>query len=78
MIPQQKSAMPDMTDATDATDATDEDAMAQPQDPAEVRADPDGSAGTDEAVSDAQDGPNDLNDLNDLNDPSANEHEDTA
>ena len=39
------------------------------QDPAEVRADPDGPAGTDEAVSDAQDEPHD---------PSANEHEDTA
>ncbi|MGO4602366.1 AAA family ATPase [Terrabacter sp. 2YAF2] len=64
---------PDHLDAPDATDAP----AAQPQDPAdvrgdvraEVRADPDGSAGTDEAVSDAQDEPHD---------PSANEHEDTA
>jgi hypothetical protein len=55
--------------------------VGRPQDPAEVRADPDGSAATREAVSEAQDGPNDpndLNDLNDLDDPSANEHEDTA
>jgi SpoVK/Ycf46/Vps4 family AAA+-type ATPase len=59
----------DAPDATDVPDAPDADALGQRQDPAEVRADPDGSAGTDEAVSDAQDEPHD---------PSANEHEDTA
>src|SRR6478609_6654838 len=76
---------PDEPEQPDHLDAPDDDALGQPQDPAEVRgevrgedraqvraevrADPDGSAGTDEAVSDAQDEPHD---------PSANEHEDTA
>jgi len=60
---------PDEPEQPDHLDAPDDDALGQPQDPAEVRADPDGSTGTDEAVSDAQDEPHD---------PSANEHEDTA
>jgi hypothetical protein len=68
---------PDEPEQPDHLDAPDDDALGQPQDPTEVRAvvrgevraDPDGSTGTDEAVSDAQDEPHD---------PSANEHEDTA